>query len=356
MDERTARTMTTPTDLLLLDALPAMPGGSINLFDEELRYLYAAGAGLTDVGLDPSTLIGRTLTEVFGEPAASAVRPFYARALAGEAVSFEVTLGPRVYQISAARVPGRTGVILAIAQEITERRRANAELTERNQRKDEFIATLAHELRQPLAPMVVALDVMRKRISVQAGERAREVLSRQIRQLQRLTDDLLDAARINQGRSELRFERIDLRMIIEEVVAFSEYDIRAKSIALTTDLAEDAVWTYGDPVRLQQVFSNLLLNAVKFTGPGGQIAVSLARQGPWSVTRVTDTGRGISPEFLPHIFDMFAQTTQSGGGLGIGLAVVKRLVDRHGGTVVAHSRGDGLGAEFAVTLPISPAA
>ena len=339
---------------LLVDAISNMPGGSINIFDNDLRYVFAAGRGLTDVGLDPAALPGRTLAEVFGQQAADSVRPFYARAAAGESVVFELPVSRRIYQITATPLPSRDG-ILAVAHEVTTIREQQAALEETNRQKDAFILTLAHELRQPLAPMLVALELMQKRISAQAGARAREVLERQVRQLQRLTDDLIDAARISQGRTELKRERLDLRTIVEQVLAFAEHDFQSKPLRLQQNLPSTAVWVYGDPVRLQQVFSNLVQNAVKFTDAGGLVSVTMRCERSVVITSIQDTGRGIAPDMLPRVFEMFVQSNDQTGGPGIGLAVVKRLVERHGGTVTAESAGRGLGTEFAVRLPITPA-
>ena len=337
---------------LLLQAVANMPGGSVNIFDRELRYLFAAGRGLADVGLSPAMLVGRTLSEVFGEEATAPVRSHYARALAGESVTFELPMGERIYHISAAPLPANDAIV-AVAHEVTDLRRHQESLAEKNRYKDEFILTLAHELRQPLGPMLMALDVMRKKVSAATGERAREVVDRQVRQLQRLTDDLMDAARVSQGRTELQCERLDLRALVEQVLALQEPEIASRRLELQRDLPEQPLWVHGDPVRLQQVFSNIIHNALKFSAEGGRLAVSARCDGSAVQARVRDTGRGIAPDVLPHIFEMFVQSKSSHAGLGIGLAVVKRLVEAHGGTVSVQSDGPDTGAEFMICLPAS---
>jgi signal transduction histidine kinase len=336
---------------LLLAAVNAIPTGSVSVFDRDLRYLFAGGSGLADVGLDPLRLVGRTLPEVFGEQAADAVRGHYARAFEGESVTFDLPVQDRIYQISAAPLPHRAAIV-ALAHEVTDVRRQQAELSALNRGKDDLLVTLAHELRQPLASMRMAVEVMRKRLGPEQGERAREVVARQLRQLERLTNDLLDARRLIAGEVDLRGEQFDLRTTVEEVLLLADGDVEAKHLSVEVTLPSSPVWVHADPNRLQQVFSNLVQNAVKFSPQGGRVTVSMVAKEATVTTAVRDHGVGIPADTLPHVFEMFVQANHQRGGLGVGLAVVKRLVEAHGGDVTASSGGPGTGAEFTVTLPL----
>ena len=230
-------------------------------------------------------------------------------------------------------------------------------LREADQRKDEFLALLGHELRNPLAPIRNALGILRLPGADPAvAGRARETMERQVEHLVRLVDDLLDVSRIMRGQVELRRERIDLATVVARAVETSQPAITAEGHALEINLAPEPLWVNGDLVRLAQVVSNLLNNAAKYTDRGGRIRVSLARDGHEGVLRVQDTGIGIPAELLPRLFDMFFQverrTRQSQGGLGIGLSLVRGLVELHGGSVEALSAGPGRGSEFVIRLPL----
>ena len=341
-------------EALLRAAVDAIPSGSVNIFDRDLRYLFAGGSGLADVGLDPLRLVGCTLAQVFGEEAANAVRPHYARAFAGEFVMFDLPVQGRIYQISAAPLP-EYDAIVAVAQEVTTVRHQQAELAALNRGKDDLIVTLVHELRQPLASMRMAVEVMRKRIGPEPGERARDVIDRQLGYLERLTDDLLDARRLLAGEVDLRRQRLDLRTTLEEVLLLANADVAAKRLSIDVALPSSPVWVHADPNRLQQVFSNLVQNAVKFSPEEGRVTISMVLDAATATTAVRDYGTGIPALTLPHIFEMFVQADRQRGGLGIGLAVVKRLVEAHGGATTASSGGPGAGAEFTVMLPLDSA-
>ena len=242
------------------------------------------------------------------------------------------------------------------AEELLERARAAQLEAERaNRAKDEFLAVLGHELRNPLAPILTALDLMRLR-GYDAAEKERTVIERQARHLVALVDDLLDVSRITSGKVELKKQRGELADIVAKAIEMASplFEQRGHrlDVAVPTGLLIDA-----DPARLAQVISNLLTNAAKYTEPGGQIAVVAAQAGDELTVRVRDSGIGIAPEMLPRVFDMFAQAPQAldraRGGLGLGLAIVKSLVQLHGGTVEAHSAGVGAGAELIVRLPAS---
>jgi signal transduction histidine kinase/CheY-like chemotaxis protein/transposase-like protein len=226
------------------------------------------------------------------------------------------------------------------------------------QAKDAFIATLAHELRNPLAPILHAVQILRGKDPPDPTMAwARDVIYRQVRQLAWLLDDLLDVSRMGRGNLELRKEHIALTSVIDLAIETSRPLIDAGGHELRVDVPGDAIRVDADPVRLAQIISNLLNNAAKFTPRGGRIDLCVELAGPDVVLRVRDTGIGISREALPEIFDLF---TSSGGatdgaerGLGIGLSIVRGLVQLHGGTVSAHSEGQGKGSEFVVTIPLA---
>jgi len=236
-----------------------------------------------------------------------------------------------------------------------ERWRLLEELRNTDRRKDEFLATLAHELRNPLAPIRNALQIMALTDERAGLEQARTLMERQLGQLVRLIDDLLDVSRITMGKLELRKERVTLASILESAVETSLPWIEAAGHTLHVATTPEPVFLDADPVRLAQVFSNLLNNAAKYTERGGRIDVEIARRGGEVVVTVSDTGTGIPAEALPSIFDMFAQVDRSlertQGGLGIGLTLVKRLVDMHRGRVEVRSEGRGKGTQVTVTLP-----
>jgi signal transduction histidine kinase len=238
---------------------------------------------------------------------------------------------------------------------------ANEALREADRRKDEFLSTLGHELRNPLAPILNALEIMRLAgDKPETTRRQRERLERQVAQMVRLVDDLLDVSRITTGKLRLTPEALTLQEVFEAALDISRPHIDRGRLTLTLDLPADPVRMQADRVRLAQVFSNLLNNAAKYTEPGGRVTVTTAVGGGRVVVRVRDTGAGIPADVLPLVFELFTQVdrtlNRSQGGLGVGLALVKRLVELHGGTVSAHSDGPGTGAEFTVDLPLADAA
>ncbi|WP_257457947.1 ATP-binding protein [Archangium lipolyticum] len=231
-----------------------------------------------------------------------------------------------------------------------------------DRRKDEFLAMLAHELRNPLAALSTALEMMGRVQGDEAREaRLRETCRRQVINLVRLVDDLLDVSRITRGKVELRRKEVDFTSIVQNAIGTSRSQIDGRGHELTVTFGPGDFRMEADATRLEQVVSNLLTNAAKYTEPGGHISVRVGReerQGvPWAVLHVRDTGRGIPPDMLDKVFEMFVQVDKSidraGGGLGIGLTLVERLVGMHGGTITARSEGLGRGSEFIVRLPLS---
>jgi PAS domain S-box-containing protein len=263
---------------------------------------------------------------------------------------------------------------IAIKQDITARKRAeeklrasqeelratNARLQEADRRKDEFLAVLSHELRNPLAPMRNSLYVLdRAAPDSEQARRARATIERQVDHMTRLVSDLLDVSRIVRGKIVLQPDRIDLRDVVSRTVEDHRSLFSARAIEVESRQPEEPVWINGDAARLSQALGNLLQNAAKFTSAGGTVRVMLEHDGDTAVMRVRDTGVGIAPEMLPRIFQPFTQADTSlargTGGLGLGLALVRGLTELHGGEVQALSAGPGKGAEFTMRLPVSSA-
>ena len=244
-----------------------------------------------------------------------------------------------------------------------QRKRFEAEVLERqmqqmaeaDRRKDEFLAILAHELRNPLQPLQTAVELMEHDADRPVPERVRKIIQRQVHHIGRLVDDLLDVARFQTGKLELRRELVTIDSIVDEAIAATRNAAEGNRHELTAT-GERGVVVHGDPVRLVQVLCNLLSNAIKYTNAGGAIRVEWGRDSGNAYVRVTDNGRGISADLLPRIFDMFVQeraTSDGAGGLGLGLGLARRLVELHQGTVRATSDGPGHGASFEIRLPLA---
>jgi PAS domain S-box-containing protein len=244
-----------------------------------------------------------------------------------------------------------------VMRDITARKRAETELAEANRRKDEFLAMLGHELRNPLAPITNSVHALRsEQLTSPTAQEAIAMIDRQAKRLTRLVDDLLDVSRITTGKIHVRKERVDLHTIITHAVETTRHLVESRKLELTVSLPTESIWLEADPARMEQVMSNLISNAAKYTEPGGHIWLTVERQGPEAIVSIADTGIGILPEMLPDIFELFVQGDRSldraQGGLGIGLTLVKALVQMHEGRVLARSPGVGKGAEFIVRLPV----
>jgi signal transduction histidine kinase len=219
-------------------------------------------------------------------------------------------------------------------------------------RKETFVSTLAHELRQPLSAMVAAVEVMRHAPDAAALKRATDVMRRQLGQMSRVVEDLVDATRWARGKVTLHPRRVDLRDVIRDAALDAAAAVTDRGHELVVANTSEPLWADADPQRLQQVLSNLLRNAVKYTEPGGRISLTAEAIGATITLRVKDTGRGIEPDALVHIFDLFSQVRPHEAiGLGIGLSVAREIVALHGGRIDARSKGSGHGSEFIVTLP-----
>src|SRR4051812_4743747 len=260
-------------------------------------------------------------------------------------------------------VAGRAAIALdnarlyrSLKREITRSRQAEEKLQDANQRKDEFLAMLSHELRNPLAPIRNAVELIRRIGSTeQRLIMARDVIDRQVTQLARLVDELLDVSRISQGKIVLKKEPVELSKIIAHSVETTRPMIDQRDQRLSVEVSARPVWLLGDFARLSQVLANLLNNAAKYTPEGGRIRLAALAGEGFATISVEDNGSGIEPELLPRVFELFVQgergLDRSQGGLGIGLTLVKRLVELHQGKVEAHSEGAGSGSRFKIMLP-----
>jgi signal transduction histidine kinase len=279
------------------------------------------------------------------------------------AVYFREPRAPTVedFTVVAAMAQGG-GIVISRYREAAERARAEQALLETNRRKDEFLAVLGHELRNPLAPLSVATDLLEHAATKpKLIEIVRPMMRRQLDHLTRLVDDLLDISRISRGHAELHRAPLDLRDAVDNAIEQSRPLMVERRHTLRVELGERPLAVDGDLQRLTQVFSNLLSNAVRYSDPGGEIVVRTEHEGGAAIVRVTDRGFGIPQERVGGLFRMFSQVPEhralvGGGGLGIGLALCRQLVELHGGSIHARSEGLGRGSEFLVRLPLVAAA
>jgi signal transduction histidine kinase len=295
------------------------------------------------------------------DPRTRSIPVVFLSARAGEESRLEgLAAGANDYLIkpfSARELLARVGTHLELSRIRQEADHARAQAEVANRSKDEFLAMLGHELRNPLAPIVTALHLMRLR-SDDTLHKERTIIERQVNHLVRLVDDLLDVSRITRGRIELKRERIEMSEVVAKAIEMASPLLEQRQHRLDIDVRHAGLALEADAVRLAQVVANLLNNAAKYTEPHGTITVAAGREGDEIVLRVRDTGIGLSAEMLPRVFDLFVQEHQAldraQGGLGLGLAIVRTLVDLHGGRVEAHSDGPGHGSEFTVRLPAAP--
>jgi PAS domain S-box-containing protein len=351
--------------------------------DGTVLYCNRHFAGL--VGVPLQRLMGSALRDHVTEPGRAALEALLERARDGSAREELRLLGADGEEIPAylsvsSIVDGGWRVLCVVATDLREQRRTQAilaaeraareseerlrlaaeELRAADQRKDAFLGMLSHELRNPLAPIRNSIYILdHADPSGSQAARAREVIGRQVEHITKLVDDLLDVTRIARGKIELQRDRLDLALLVRRVSDDHASLLQERGIGFELDAPDEPLWAGGDPTRLTQIVGNLLQNAAKFTARGGKVTLALGVVRGGAEIRVRDTGVGIEPEILERIFEPFVQAdrslARSAGGLGLGLALVKSLVELHGGSVSAYSAGSGRGAEFVVTLPLDPA-
>jgi PAS domain S-box-containing protein len=355
---------------LFIDHAPA----AVAMFDREMRYLAVSRRFLGDFKLSLQDVLGRSHYEVFPE-VPERWKQIHRRCLAGAVETCDEEPFPRAdgtldwvrWEIHPWHTAaGEIGGIILFSEVITERKRSmealrasEAALREADRQKNRFLSMLSHELRNPLAPIRNGLYILdRAAPGGEQAKRAQAIIERQIGQMTWLIDDLLDVTRIAHGKIQLQRERLDLNELAHSTVDDHRAIFARSDVRLDVQPATEEVWVDGDRVRLAQVISNLLQNAAKFTPRGGRTTVSLQADSArgQAILTVRDTGAGIEPEMLPRLFQAFAQADstldRSKGGLGLGLALVKGLVEMHGGSVSAASDGRGTGAAFTIALPL----
>jgi PAS domain S-box-containing protein len=333
--------------------------------DREWRFTYVNQRALDYYGKGRDELLGRSIWDVFPVAAGTMLHEQYEKALRTQcSAAFETKSVLTGRWVDIRAYP--TGQGLAVYfRDVSDRKLAEQELQaaltkleESDRRKDEFLALLSHELRNPLAPIANGLSLLKLRGTVEpVSQRALGIMERQLSHLVRLVDDLLDVGRLTHGKLRLRVQRVSLLDILGRALEGARTALESHGHTLTTDVRAHDLMLEGDADRLMQVFTNLVQNSVKYTDAGGRIRITLDREVDQAVIAVTDNGVGIPPGALEQVFEMFSQVKlqqpRAGGGLGIGLALVRAIVQMHGGTISATSAGPGLGSTFTVRLPLA---
>ena len=335
-------------------------------FDPNLRHVFVNAAVLKVTGRQREEYLGKTNREL-GMPAdlcqlwEDALRSVFGTGLQ-RSIEFAFPTAAGIRHYSARLVPefgpeGTVEYVISVTHDVTDHKRYEETLRDQDRRKDEFLATLAHELRNPLAPIRNGLQILRLAPDGEDALEIREMMERQLAHMVRLIDDLLDVSRISRGKFELKRELVQVQDVLDHAIETSQPLIEAGRHELIIQPPNEPVWLDGDLTRLAQVVSNLLNNSAKYTPNGGRITLSAGFEGDNAIIRVTDNGSGISAEMLTQVFEMFTQVDRTldraQGGLGIGLSLVRRLVEMHGGTIAADSPGLGLGSVFTVRLPVA---
>jgi signal transduction histidine kinase/FixJ family two-component response regulator len=340
-----------PTDLTVVLKADRDAAGAI----VDWIYMSANRNAAALLNLPREQIVGRRLSEVVPERAAKASEQCRVVLETGEPVRYESQFAGR--HILVTLFPAGTHCVVSSGQDVTEQRRLQAALEETDRRKDEFLAMLAHELRNPVAPISTAAELLSRLVPNENQQTLVGIIQRQAVHLGRLLDDLLDVARITQGRIEMRREAIDVGSCIQLAIETAEPLIRSKGHRLTVSQMLGPIYVSADKARLGQCIANVLVNAAKYTPDGGEICVRSYVDGREVAIEVADNGIGIAPEFLPRIFDLFAQAERgldrSQGGLGVGLTVCKQIAEMHGGTVSASSAGWERGSTFTLRIPLA---
>ena len=341
---------------------------SVQILDREGRVLHVNGPGRIHLEIESLAWVqGKHWSTLWPRETRQEIQQAVEKARNGEIVSF--TLHTRKFSgtrhwwnvsLSAVRDPvtGQVARLIAVSRDVTEARESEDALRASDQQKDNFIATLAHELRNPLAPIRNALMIMRSKETQDTQlSWCRDVIDRQVRQMARLLDDLLDVSRISRSRLQLQCERFELAILLEQGVEIARPAIEEANHTLTIEQPPQPVQIYGDLTRLAQVLSNLLINAAKYTPQSGRIWLGAQEREGNLILSVKDSGIGITPEQMPRVFEMFSQASlpnwRAQAGLGIGLALARGLVEMHGGQLTGFSAGAGQGSEFIVRLPLN---
>lgn len=339
--------------------IASLPGSAAFVVDRSFRFVLAEGEALQGAGLRPADLVGKTIREAFPRESAMAREALYASALAGQPFEVEHFEFGRHYLSRGAPLRNENGEIdsvLAVSFDISDRKRAEEALREADRHKNEFLVTLAHELRNPLAPIRSALDALALNADVApATRRLHAIVKRQVDHMVRLVDDLLELSRISRGTIELRRAPVRLADVVAMALEASRPVIDASHHVLELDLAAGSVWIDADAQRLAQVFANLLNNAARYTPASGRLSLKATVEAGAVRVSVGDNGVGLAPDMRLRVFDLFTQVVPGQGGLGVGLSLVRDIVGLHGGSVEARSAGLGQGSEFVVDLPITVA-
>ncbi len=352
----------------LLNSLLSSIPDAIYFKDARGKFIRANGAMARRLGLvDPIDAVGKTALEMPDQATALALHQLDERVLrSGEPQHYGLEEcrrpdGPIEWDL-VTRLPLRDGGaavvgVIGVFRDVTEQKRAEEKIQEAVRRRDQFLAMLSHELRNPLGAVVTATSMLKKAMPDEDRRRLLVILERQSQQMARLLDDLLEVNRVTENKIELRKEIVDLREVARETCESAKALMDTRGLVFTCDIAGAPLWVDGDATRLQQIQANLLSNAAKYTPKGGNVRLSVRRDGGHAVIRVHDDGAGIAQDMLDTVFDLFVQAgrtlDRAQGGIGVGLTLVRSLVSMHGGTVAAHSDGEGRGSEFTVRLPLA---
>jgi PAS domain S-box-containing protein len=328
---------------------------SFTEIDDAWSITYMNRTGFAWSGLTEHDVIGRNFWDLYPTAAGTPFGEALRRVMASRSAElFETTSSRSGRWFESNVFPSGSGIAV-LSRDIDARKRDQAALLVADRRKDEFLATLGHELRNPLAPIRTAAQVLRRTTGNDpTARRATDIIERQVEQLTRLVDDLLDVSRITRGQVELRRRHIDLSTIIEQAVESTMPLLEARRHEVRRTLPAIPLPVHGDPARLGQVLSNLLHNAAKYTPEGGLVDVTVGRDQQMLEVRVSDNGQGLATEHQERVFELFTQIDRDRGygGLGIGLTIARELVQRHGGSLHAESPGLGAGSTFVVRLPV----